>query len=30
MTFIIGQGFAKRQSLKKVKMALSHKLSGII
>ena len=29
MTFIIGWGFAERQILKKVKMALSLELSGI-
>ena len=29
MTIIIGRGFAERQILKKVKMALSLKLSGI-
>ena len=30
MTFIIGRGFAEPQFLKKVKMALSLELSGII
>ena len=29
MTFIIGRGFAERQILKKVKMALSLEVSGI-
>ena len=30
MTFIIGRGFAELQILKKVKMALSLELSGIL
>ena len=30
MTFIIGRGFAERQILKKVNMALSPELSGIL